>query len=214
MARITILGGTGYAGGRIAREAASRGHQVTTVSRGTPSEPIEGVAHRTGDVTDETFLAELLDDADVVVNALAARGSMLGRVVEVSRALVRLATEKGVRLGVVGGAGVLKVSEDGPRLIDTDGFPEQAKPEASEMIEVLGLLENSDESLDWFYLSPAAGFGDFNPGERTGSYRIGGEVLLTDGEGGSDISGDDYALAFVDEIETPRHRRARFGVAN
>ncbi|WP_010524339.1 NAD(P)-dependent oxidoreductase [Nesterenkonia sp. F] len=214
MARITVLGGTGYAGGRIAREAVSRGHQVTTVSRGTPSEPIEGAADRTGDVTDETLLAELLDDADVVVNALAARGSMVGRVVEVSRTLVRLAAEKGVRLGVVGGAGVLKVSEDGPRLIDTDGFPEQARPEASEMIEVLGLLEDSDEALDWFYVSPAAGFGDFNPGERTGSYRIGGEVLLTDEEGGSDISGDDYALAFVDEIETPRHRRARFGVAN
>ena len=29
MARITVLGGTGYAGGNIVREAASRGHEVT-----------------------------------------------------------------------------------------------------------------------------------------------------------------------------------------
>ena len=33
MARITILGGTGYAGAAIVAEAANRGHEVTSVSR-------------------------------------------------------------------------------------------------------------------------------------------------------------------------------------
>jgi putative NADH-flavin reductase len=38
-------------------------------------------------------------------------------------------------------------------------------------------------------------------------------VLLTDEDGESFISGEDLALAVVDEIETPRHSRARFTVA-
>lgn len=33
------------------------------------------------------------------------------------------------------------------------------------------------------------------------------------GDGNSNISGADYAKAFVDEIEKPEHRRQRFSVA-
>ncbi|WP_295910030.1 hypothetical protein [uncultured Actinomyces sp.] len=36
-------------------------------------------------------------------------------------------------------------------------------------------------------------------------FRLGGDVLLTDENGVSDISGADFAQAFVDEIETPTH---------
>jgi putative NADH-flavin reductase len=35
-------------------------------------------------------------------------------------------------------------------------------------------------------------------------------VLLRDADGNSTISAADLALAIVDEIETPAHRRARF----
>ena len=38
-------------------------------------------------------------------------------------------------------------------------------------------------------------------------------VLVTDADGKSFISGTDFALAFVDEIEQGRHRRERFTVA-
>ncbi|HJF51126.1 MAG TPA: NAD-dependent epimerase, partial [Brachybacterium paraconglomeratum] len=51
------------------------------------------------------------------------------------------------------------------------------------------------------------------PGERTGAYRIGGDVLLTDENGDSHLSGQYLAVALVDEIETPAHRRTRFTVA-
>jgi len=54
-------------------------------------------------------------------------------------------------------------------------------------------------------VSPAAGFGGYAPGERTGCFRIGGDVLLADAEGNSFVSGEDFAIAFVDEIDTPVH---------
>jgi len=50
--------------------------------------------------------------------------------------------------------------------------------------------------------------------QATGRYRVGGDVLLSDAEGNSNISGADYAKALVDETEQPAHRRQRFSVAH
>src|SRR5664280_1099983 len=115
--------------------------------------------------------------------------------------------------GFVGGAGSLLVTPDGPRLIDTPDFPAMFKIEAESHADVLEALRVSDSGTDWFYVSPAAGFGSYAPGKRTANYRTGGDVLLTDEDGNSEISGADFAIAFVDEIDQPTHRRERFGVA-
>jgi putative NADH-flavin reductase len=127
-------------------------------------------------------------------------------------ALAAEATAAGVRLGAIGGAGSLHVAEGGPRLFDTERFPAAAKPESLTMLAVLEDLQATSD-LDWFYVSPPAMFGAFNPGEERGTYRVGGDVLLADENGVSDIGGADFGRAFVDEIETPAHRRARFTVA-
>ncbi len=72
---------------------------------------------------------------------------------------------------------------------------------------MLQALRKSPGDVDWFCLSPAAEeFGSYNPGEPIGIYRVGGDVLLRDANGRSYISGADYALAFVDEIEQARHQ--------
>lgn len=49
---------------------------------------------------------------------------------------------------------------------------------------------------------------------RTGEYRVGDEVALFDEAGESVISGADFALAVVDEIDTPAHHRAHIGIAH
>ena len=59
-----------------------------------------------------------------------------------------------------------------------------------------------EKVLNWTFLSPSA---LFEPGERTGKFRLGDDVLLADDEGKSWISMEDYAIALADEIETPRH---------
>lgn len=213
MTHITVLGGTGYAGSAIVSEAAARGHDVVAVSRHAPSVPVAGAVYATGDVTDATFLKSLTCDTHVLVMALAPRQEMQGRVLEVAQTLIPLGLEAGIRIGVVGGAASLRTSEDGPELIKTDDFPEGFIAEAQEMIEVYTKLLGANESLDWFYVSPAAGFGAHNPGQRTGHYRLGGDVLLTDQQGNSDLSAADLAIAIVNEIESPQHRCVRFSVA-
>lgn len=215
MARITILGGTGYAGGHIAKVAAERGHTVVSYSRNAPVAPVEGVEYRTGDLTASTVLEQAVTVTDVIVSAISPRGAMSepGVVRDLEARVARLAAERNVRLGVIGGAGSLKVSEDGPLVLDTPGFPDEIKPEANELTAVLEDLRSGESGVSWFFVSPAGGFGSFAPGEATGTYRVGGDVLLTDEEGNSFISGEDLALAIVDEIETPKHENTRFTVA-
>ena len=107
---------------------------------------------------------------------------------------------------VVNGAGSLEVA---PRvkLFDTPEFPELYKAEATKGGVFLDLLREEKE-LNWTFLSPSA---MFVPGELTGNFRLGGDQLLAS-EKGSRISFEDYAVAQVDEIEKPRHRRQRFTV--
>lgn len=151
----------------------------------------------------------------MVVSALSPRGDMADA--EMFRATVaraaRLAQEKGARFGVIGGAGSLLVAEGGPKLVDTPDFPEEFAEEPRILDAVLQDLRETDEDLDWFFVSPASGFGSFAPGEATGHYRVGGDVLLADENGESFVSGADLAHAVVDEIERPAHRRIRFTIA-
>lgn len=212
MAKLVVFGGTGYAGGRIGAEAVRRGHEVVGVARNAGSVP-EGVEAVQGSLHDEEFVAQLAKDADVIVVATPARELDGKKLIEAVPALARIASENGVRLSFVGGAASLHVAEGGPRLFDTPEFPAEYKDEAGSHAEVLGLLREQPENVDWFYVSPAAEFGAWTPGERRGEFRIGGDVLVTDENGRSHIGGDDFAIAYVDEIEQPKHRRARFTVA-
>ena len=218
MTTIAVFGGTGYAGSAIRDEALKRGHRVISVTRhlpdGAPATP--GLEFRQGSVHDAALVNRVAAEADVVVVSIrfAPGGSGEGvKLTDALPALTSAAAANGTRLGVVGGAASLLVAEGGPRLIDTPEFPEQFKDEAGSAARALEALRADTTGADWFFVSPAAGFGSYNPGQPTGSYRVGGDILLTDESGKSEISGADYALAFVDEIDSPEHHRTRFTVA-
>jgi hypothetical protein len=214
MARITVLGGTGYGGAAVVREAALRGHTVTSYSRRPPEQPVDGVTYVAGSLLDPEVLAGSVQDADVVFEALSPRGDMAGKVEGIVDELIRLAEERGVRLGVLGGASSMLVSDGGPRLFDVAETAPEILPEVQTGLDVLETLKTAPETLDWFYLSPAASFGAWVDAPVTGAYRLSDDVLLTDVSGVSTISGADLAVAVVDEIEQPRHRRRRFHVAH
>ena len=214
MARIKVLGGTGFAGTEVVREAARRGHAVTSYSRTEPTEPVEGVEYVLGSLTEPDRLRHAVEGADVVFETVSPRGEMAGRLEGLVDELIVLADEAGVRLGVLGGVSSVLVSENGPRLFDVSELPPEVRPEVETGLALLEALKQAPESLDWFYVSPAQSFGAWFPQEVTGTYRLSGDVLLTDENGVSWISGADLALAVLDEIEHPRHRRRRFHVAH
>jgi putative NADH-flavin reductase len=215
MSTITVVGGTGYAGSAIVREAAKRGHDVVSFSRNLPAEEarVDGVRYETGSMLDAEARLRAVTGSDVVVSSLSPRGELDGRIVEADLALADLAAEHGVRVGVVGGYSSLRLEEGGPRMAETDQLPPEFASEAKQMNEVLVRLGDAPEALDWFFVSPAMDFGAYAPGESRGEYRTGGDLAFTDAEGVSAVGGADFALAIVDEIETPKHRRAHFSVA-
>ncbi|MEV8220522.1 NAD(P)H-binding protein [Microbacterium sp. NPDC077391] len=210
MSRIVVIGGTGYAGSHIAREAVSRGHEMTVISRQAPDAPLDGAQYVQGSVLDLDALGDVFDGADAVVSALSPRGDMENEVIGALRGLIKRLAGTPSRLGVVGGAGGSLVAPGGPRLFD-QGFPEEYKHEAQVGIDSLELLQQTDD-LEWFFIHPAEVFGPWVEGERTGRYRDGGDVLVRDADGNSTISGADFAIAVVDEIEQPKHRNDRFAV--
>lgn len=201
MARITVIGGTGYTGGNIAQVAVARGHEVTSWSRTLPVEPADGVSYETADLTADGVAQRVVANADVVVSALSPRGPLEGALEGVDAALADAASAAGVRLVVIGGFGSLRPAPDAPRIAEGDDFPAAYRAESLEMARILAGLQ-AREGLDWLYLSPSGGYGAFNPGEATGSYRVGGDVVAPDA---GDVSGADFALAVVEEIENAAH---------
>jgi len=212
MARIAVLGGTGYTGAHIVRVAAERGHHVTAYSRTAPVEPVAGVHYIQASLLEEGAVAAAVAGQDVVVEALAPRGELAGELAGIIGDLAKLAAEQHARLVVVGGFSGLRKSEGGPRFVE-DEIPEQFRAEAREMVVALDDLESSAPAdLDWLFVSPAGAYGSHAPGEALGRYRVSGPVAIFDADGGSAVSGADFALAIVDEIETPAHT-GHIGVA-
>lgn len=156
---------------------------------------------KAGDATQPARVAPLLAGHEVVISAARFQSSD-------PKALIAAVEQAGVpRLMVVGGAASLEVAP-GQALFDAPNFPEAYKPEAEAGRKFLDALR-AEQDLDWTFLSPSA---EFAPGKRTGKFRLGGDQLLSDANGQSWISMEDYAIAFVDELEAPKHSRQRFTV--
>jgi putative NADH-flavin reductase len=191
--KIALFGATGMVGSRIAAEATARGHEVTALSRSTG-----------GDLADPDAVRTAAQAHDVVVSATgpSRTGESHDPWLAAVSTLIDHAGE--ARVLFVGGAGSL-LTPAGTRLLDTDGFPEEYKAEATSGAAALDLFRAAPESLDWTFVSPAPVIA---PGERTGSY-----ATALDTPAGDFISAEDYAVALVDEIERPQHRRQRFTAA-
>jgi uncharacterized protein len=228
---IVVYGASGMVGQRITREALNRGHKVTAIIR-NPARFTFTHPHlmvKEGNILDANDVAQKVSGCDAVVNAtrqFSARTegsdetnaeSALTFVavphprqtfVDVAHALIEGLTRAGVgRLIVVGGAGSLEAAS-GLLLLDTPAFPAAHRPVALSLSEALAVYRSAD--LDWTFFSPAPGLA---PGERTGHYRLGTDQLVVDEQGRSRISAEDYAVALVDELETPRFLRLRFTAA-
>lgn len=196
---IALIAFTGRVGSRLATELLARGHTVTGIALHAPRDERPGLKILKADATKPSSLAPCLIGHDAVISASRF-------VTSDADALIAAVKTAGVkRLLVVGGAGSLEVAP-GKALMDTDGFPDALKAEASAGARFLERLR-AEPDLDWTFLSPSA---DFAPGERTGHFRLGGDQLLRDAQGKSHISMEDFAM--VDELEQHAHNRHRFTI--
>ena len=215
MTNIAVLGANGTIGSAIVREALNRGHHVTAVVR-DPAKVTErhpALVVTTGDVLDPRSIAAAAKDQDVVVSAVGG-GDGPGHLATIRPAAealteaLRTLGAQAPRLITVGGAGSLR-TPDGKQVWDAPGLPDFLLQIMHAHGDALDHYRTVTD-IDWVNLSPAA---TIAPGERTGVYRTALDDLVADDDGNSTISVEDYAVALLDEIEQPRHRRQRFTAA-
>ena len=200
--RIVVCAAKGRTGSRIARELHARGHEVTALVRtSSGSASGQGVTELLDDLSNADDCAAKIAGADAVVSAYAPPPQATDELVVVTQRLVEAVSKSGAsRLLVVGGAGTLEVAP-GVTLLDSGHLPPEWRGIAESHAKTLKMLTESE--IDWTYFAPAA---YFDPGERTGRFRLGTDTLISDESGQSRISMEDYAIAMADEIELPQHR--------
>lgn len=206
MSRIAIFGAGGRAGRHAVREAQARGHEVTAVVRDPgryASLAGERVTVVAGDVTDRARVAAVADGHDAAISAVYDGGAEPAAFyVAAAEALSR--ADVG-RLLVVTIATLLEVAP-GVRMVDAPEFPAEYRPFCLGHAAGLDVLRAAPPPVDWLAVSPA---GDFHHGgARTGGYRVSGLDM------DSRISYPDFAIALIDEVETPNHHRTHLAIAS
>ena len=200
MTSIALIGATGNIGGRILEEALRRGHAVTGTTRdATKLVPRANLAVTVANTADVAGMTAVLTGHDVVVASVKWNEADILQVLDaIRRAGVKRA------LFVVGAGSLLRT--DGrthfEHMAEKGIEPPTSKPAALALEQI-----RKADDLDWTAISPPA---SIQPGERTGRFRLGLERLIEDEKGQSLISREDFAIAILDEIETPKHARKRF----
>lgn len=202
--RIAVIGATGWLGGMVAAEARERGHEVTALVR----DPVraatlpEGVDHEVANVMDSAAVAAAIRDSDAVVGAVRAPRETPEQMPAAARSVIAAMADAGVKRVVwIGGTGTLRVTDDGPRIVDLPEFPDEWKGPTLAHSDALQLFRGSD-GLDWTYVAVPREIVD---GERTGAYRVGGDVMLSNDNGVSRITAPDFAVAVLDMLERGTH---------
>jgi putative NADH-flavin reductase len=210
--KIALIGATGFVGSALLKEALDRGHEVTGIVRHPEKLQAHPKLHaKKGDVHNVDEVVRLVAGQDAVISAFNpgwTNPDIYNQQVKGTRAIIDGVKKSGVkRLLFVGGAGSLE-GKPGVLSMDLPGFPAEYKQGALATREALNLLRK-ESTLDWSFLSPSA---DISPGQRTGKFRLGTDQMLSDANGQSRISTQDYAVAMIDEVEHPAHVRQRFTV--
>ena len=205
---ILVIGANGRVGSLVVKEALSRGLQVTGLVRKNNLQ-IENYIEK--DALDLT--SEDLKNFDVVVDAVGGWNKQtIPNITNVMIHLANIMQNLNTRLIVVGGAGSLFVNKERTITVDMGpDFPDSWKPLSDAHGEGLKYLREMN-NLNWTYISPACNF--VSDGIKTNNYTLGGEELILNANGESEISYADYALALVDEIINNKHNKERISVVS
>ncbi|MCQ4087405.1 NAD(P)-dependent oxidoreductase [Saccharibacillus sp. JS10] len=208
--KILILGAEGAIGASLVAEALKRKCEVTVLLQ-DPSllkEEHAALHVRTGDMLAPGAIAAAAKGCEAILSAFGTQPGEGALLPEAARLILEGAESAGVdRVIIAGGSGTL-LTAPGVRVMDAPDYPEELLPVAQAHAEAYEIFAASE--LEWTYVSPAAWI---EPGKRTGNFRVGMSMLVTDEDGHSRISVEDFAAAIIDELDDPNFIRSRFTVA-
>jgi uncharacterized protein len=210
--KIALIGATGMVGSRVLNEALQRGHHVTALVRDVSRLPSHAnLIARSVDINNVDALTEALRGHDAVLYAYkpSKDQSMPARIGQhaqaISSTIMAMKAAGLKRIVAVGGAGTLEASP-GVLNMHSPDFPPRWEGGAKSTAMVKDLLKY-EKTLDWSVLSPAH---HLEPGQRTGKFRLGLDQMIIGADGQSRIFIEDFAVAMLDEVETPKHIGQRF----
>ncbi len=207
--KIALLGAAGNVGKVLTEEAVLRGHQVVAlVTDKQKMANVNGVEIVEVNASDLGSLTKTFSGHDLIISALGPKQGAEDTLIQMTKTLIGAAKAAKVpRLIAVGGAGGLKINET-TTLAQSGFLPPEWMPIVN--AHVLAFEEYTQESdLNWTVLRPSS---FFSSGERTGIFKLGTEFLITDAEGNSRISYQDFAVALFDEVEHSAYNRTSFTV--
>jgi putative NADH-flavin reductase len=166
------------------------------------------IPSRQDDLSSVDQIAAITANAEAVISAYNPSQNDTDALISVTERQIAAVQQNGAkaRLIIVGGAGLLEVAP-GVSLIDSGHLPAAYLPIAVSHQKAFQVLKSS--GINWTYFSPAA---FFEPGERTGKFRLGHTELISDANHQSRISMEDYAIALVDELGKPARERDQFSI--
>lgn len=214
MKNVVLIGASGFVGTAILNELLTRGHKVTAIVRNpqkiNTTHPNLTVIK--ADVSDTNALVDACKGKDAVISAYNPGWTNPNIYDEILRnypLILNAVKQSGVeRLLCVGGAGTLFCAP-GLRVVDSGVIPDAIMGGVKSLGEFYLNTLIHEKDIDWVFFSPA---GTLEPGKRTGVFRLGKDDLIVDENGNSHISVEDYAVAMVDELETPKHHYERFTI--
>ncbi|WP_027123691.1 NAD(P)-dependent oxidoreductase [Mycoplasmoides pirum] len=204
---IAIIGANGKIGKMLVNEAIKQKMDVTAISRKVNSSN----ANKWMDKDVFELNNNDLKEFDVIIDALAFWTPETFHLHSESiEHLSNLLADTKKRLIIVGGAGSLFISKSkNVKLMDSLEFPSEYIPVAKAMNDSFELLKTKKD-VWWTYVSPPLNFS--YDGLWTGSYKIGGDVMIKNHNNESYISYIDYAIAIIDEITKGNHLQEHISV--
>lgn len=208
--KIAVIGASGNLGGRVARQALERGHEVVAIQRREmkPDERVELLRKSLFDLKKDDVA-----DMDVIISAFGGGFKADPSInKDAFMKYIELTDGTDKHLIAIAGAGSLYTdSSHNTYEYESEGHPEFLR-EISRNIK-LGIDElQQTERMNWTVVCPSRNFDPEGP--FTGEYLVGteGEVIYNE-EGNSYVTYDDLAKAMIDIAEQSSYRRMKITVA-
>ena len=151
----------------------------------------------------DAIALQLLDYYKVPIAVLSKGGQKMLRDVDVFQ-------EFGTRITVGAGGHLYTDETRTKKLYDKLWIKLAGIRQASLILEQSYLTLKKADGFHWTYMAPPTYY--IYDGKRTGQYQSGVDVLLKNSRGKSKISYADYAMALINEAESPKHLDRMFTV--
>ncbi|QIK68784.1 NAD(P)H-binding protein [Erysipelothrix sp. HDW6C] len=211
--KIGIIGATGMAGSALYHESVKRGHDTTAIVRDADkaNKLLNNPEHM---IVKDAFSLTVADlqGFDVIINAFSITPDKAYRHVDFAANLITMFRETETpRIAFILGAGSLLDQNDIPFVETLKKDPTAAAWIATPINQKYEYeyLKNVD-NVNWVGVSPSA---MFIPGDAH-NYVRGTNHLLVNEEGNSEVTSGTFAVALLDEIETPTVHCDRFTINN